>query len=110
MQNLKIKELTIESFGKDLELYIDELINKELDKLIIKTPFKHDCVVIPIETYERLKNLYEKVKNQNIEIIFMIIDNQKNTLIIKNLIQIKILLQRIKYIYLIHQGIFWYLI
>ena len=36
---------------------------KELDKLIIKTPFKHDCVVIPIETYERLKNLYEKVKN-----------------------------------------------
>lgn len=64
MQNLKTKQLTMESFGENLELYVDELRNKKLDKLIIKTPFENDCVVIPIETYERLKNQYEEFENQ----------------------------------------------
>jgi hypothetical protein len=54
----------MESFGENLELYVDELRNKKLDKLIIKTPFENDCVVISIETYERLKNQYEEFENQ----------------------------------------------
>lgn len=64
MNNLKTKQLTMESFGENLELYVDELRNKKLDKLIIKTPFENDCVVISIETYERLKNQYEEFENQ----------------------------------------------
>lgn len=62
MQNFKTKHLTIDLFGKDLEMYVDELKNKKLDKLIIQTPFKEDCVVLRIEEYERLKNLFEKGK------------------------------------------------
>ena len=61
MQNLKIKQLTLDSFGENIEMYIDELKNKKLDKLILRTSFKNDCVVLRIEEYERLKNLYDKV-------------------------------------------------
>ncbi|MBY0540956.1 MAG: hypothetical protein K2P52_06025 [Campylobacterales bacterium] len=61
MQNLKIKQLTLYSFGKNIEMYVDELKNKKVDKLILKTSFKNDCVVLRIEEYERLKNLYDKV-------------------------------------------------
>ena len=64
MNNLKTKQLTMESFGENLEVYVDELRNKKLDKLIIKTPFENDCVVISTETYERLKNQYEEFENQ----------------------------------------------
>lgn len=62
MQKFKTKHLTIDLFGKDLKKYVDELKNKKLDKLIIHTPFKEDCVVLCIEEYERLKNLFEKGK------------------------------------------------
>ena len=61
MQNFKTKHLTIDLFGKDLEMYVDELKNKKLDKLILRTSFKNDCVVLRIEEYEKLKNLYDKV-------------------------------------------------
>ena len=61
MQNLKIKQLTLDSFGENIEMYVDELKNKKVDKLILKTSFKNDCVVLRIEEYERLKNLYDKV-------------------------------------------------
>ena len=61
MQNLKIKQLTLYSFGKNIEMYVDELKNKKVDKLILRTSFKNDCVVLRIEEYERLKNLYDKV-------------------------------------------------
>ena len=61
MQNLKIKQLTLDSFGENIEMYIDELKNKKVDKLILRTSFKNDCVVLRIEEYERLKNLYDKV-------------------------------------------------
>ncbi|MDD4330065.1 MAG: hypothetical protein PHD79_08940 [Aliarcobacter sp.] len=40
MQN-KTKQLTLESFGENIELYIDQLKNKRLNKLILKTPFKN---------------------------------------------------------------------
>ncbi len=61
MQNLKIKQLTLDSFGENIEMYIDELKNKKVDKLILRTSFKNDCVVLRIEEYEKLKNLYDKV-------------------------------------------------
>lgn len=61
MQNLKIKQLTLDSFWENIEMYVDELKNKKVDKLILKTSFKNDCVVLRIEEYERLKNLYDKV-------------------------------------------------
>lgn len=61
MQNLKIKQLTLDSFGENIEMYIDELKNKKVDKLILRTSFKNDCVVLLIEEYEKLKNLYDKV-------------------------------------------------
>ena len=60
----KTKELTLNLFQENLEDYIDQLKEKQLDKLIIKTPFKNDCVVIRIDEYERIKNLYDKVVNQ----------------------------------------------
>ena len=55
--------LSIDSFQKDIDLYIDKLKNKELKKIIIKNPLKQDVVVLPIDDYERLKDLYEKVKS-----------------------------------------------
>lgn len=60
----KTKELTLNLFQENLEDYIDQLKEKQLDKLIIKTPLKNDCVVIRIDEYERIKNLYDKVVNQ----------------------------------------------
>ena len=60
----KTKELTLNLFQENLEDYIDQLKEKQLDKLIIKTPFKNDCVVIRIDEYERIKNLYDKVMNK----------------------------------------------
>ena len=32
MQNLKTKQLTMESFGENLELYVDKIRNKKLDR------------------------------------------------------------------------------
>jgi hypothetical protein len=60
----KTKELTLNLFQENLEDYIDQLKEKQLDKLIIKTPMRDDCVVIRIDEYERIKNLYDKVVNQ----------------------------------------------
>lgn len=37
--------------------------NKKVDKLILKTLFKNDCVVLCVQEYERLKNQYKKVVN-----------------------------------------------
>lgn len=54
MRNLKTKQLTLDSLGENIEMY-------NVDKLILKTSFKNDCVVLRIEEYERLKNLYDKV-------------------------------------------------
>lgn len=62
IETYKTKHLTIDLFGKDIEMYVDELKNKKLDKLIIQTPFKEDCVILRIDEYERLKNLFEKGK------------------------------------------------
>lgn len=36
MQNLKTKQLTMESFEENIALYIDELRNKKLNKLYKK--------------------------------------------------------------------------
>lgn len=49
----------INDLEKNLELYIDKLENKELEKIILK---KEDVVIIPIEEYERLKNLSLKIE------------------------------------------------
>lgn len=57
MRNLKTKQLTLDSLGENIEMY-------NVDKLILKTSFKNDCVVLRIEEYERLKNLYDKVQCQ----------------------------------------------
>lgn len=51
--------LNINDLEKNLELYIDKLENKELEKIILK---KEDVVIIPIEEYERLKNLSFKIE------------------------------------------------
>lgn len=58
----KTEILTQESFQKDMDFYVDELIEKKLDKLLIKTPNKDDVVILPIDEYERLKNQYEEFK------------------------------------------------
>jgi PHD/YefM family antitoxin component YafN of YafNO toxin-antitoxin module len=55
--------LSIDSFQKDIDLYIDKLKNKELKKIIIKNPPKQDVVVLSIDDYERLKDLDEKLKD-----------------------------------------------
>lgn len=58
----KTEILTQESFQKDMDFYVDELIEKKLDKLLIKTPNKDDVVILLIDEYERLKNQYEEFK------------------------------------------------
>ncbi len=55
--------LSIDSFQKDIDLYIDKLKNKKLKKIIIKNPLKQDVVVLPVDDYERLKDLDEKLKD-----------------------------------------------
>ncbi len=65
MQNdFKTEQLTMNFFEENLEKSIDRVINKEVDKLIITTPFQNDVVVLPIKEYEELKNLYDKVVNK----------------------------------------------
>lgn len=63
MYELKTESITLETFGEDVENHIDKIINKNLDELIITTPFENDVVIIPIEKYERLKNIFEIVKS-----------------------------------------------
>ena len=41
---------------------MDKLVQKKLDKLLIKTPNKDDVVILPVDEYERLKTQYEKFK------------------------------------------------
>ena len=64
---LKTQAITLETFGNDVENHIDKIINKNLDELIITTPFENDVVIIPIEKYERLKNLFTKTGDQNVK-------------------------------------------
>lgn len=65
MQNdFKTEQLSFSFFEENLEESIDRVINKEVDKLIITTPFQNDVVVLPIKEYEKLKNLYDKVVNK----------------------------------------------
>ena len=63
---LKTQAITLETFGNDVENHIDKIINKNLDELIT-TPYKNDVVIIPIEKYERLKNLFTKTGDQNVK-------------------------------------------
>ena len=58
----KTEILTQESFQKDIDLYVDKLVQKKLDKLLIKTPNKDDVVILAIDEYERLKTKYEEFK------------------------------------------------
>ena len=58
----KTEILTQESFQKDIDLYVDKLAQKKLDKLLIKTPNKNDVVILAIDEYERLKTKYEEFK------------------------------------------------
>ena len=67
MYELKTESITLETFGEDVENHIDKIINKNLDELIITTPFEKDVVIIPIEKYERLKNLFNKIGDQNVK-------------------------------------------
>ena len=39
-----------------------KLVQKKLDKLLIKTPNKDDVVILAIDEYERLKTKYEEFK------------------------------------------------
>ena len=64
---LKTQSINLETFGEDVENHIDKIINKNLDELIIITPYKNDVVIIPIEKYERLKNLFTKIGDQNVK-------------------------------------------
>ena len=41
---------------------MDKLVQKKLDKLLIKTPNKDDVVILAIDEYERLKTKYEEFK------------------------------------------------
>ncbi len=58
----KTEILTQESFQKDIDLYVDKLAQKKLDKLLLKTPNKDDVVILAIDEYERLKTKYEEFK------------------------------------------------
>ena len=58
----KTEILTQESFQKNIDLYVDKLVQKKLDKLLIKTPNKNDVVILAIDEYERLKTKYEEFK------------------------------------------------
>ena len=58
----KTEILTQKSFQKDIDLYVDKLAQKKLDKLLIKTPNKDDVVILAIDEYERLKTKYEEFK------------------------------------------------
>jgi PHD/YefM family antitoxin component YafN of YafNO toxin-antitoxin module len=58
----KTEILTQETFQKNIDLYVDKLAQKKLDKLLIKTPNKDDVVILPVDEYERLKTQYEKFK------------------------------------------------
>ena len=58
----KTEILTQESFQKNIDLYVDKLVQKKLDKLLIKTPNKNDVVILAIDEYERLKTKYEQFK------------------------------------------------
>lgn len=61
----KTKILNQKSFQKDIELYIDKLISNEFEKIVLKSEdnSKDDVVILPIDEYERLKNLYENFKD-----------------------------------------------
>lgn len=60
----KTKILNQESFQKDIELYMDKLNTNEFDKIILKSDnTKDDVVILNIDEYERLKNLYENFKD-----------------------------------------------
>ena len=58
----KTEILTQESFQKNIDLYVDKLVQKKLDKLLIKTPNKDDVVILAIDEDERLKTQYEEFK------------------------------------------------
>ena len=58
----KTEILTQESFQKNIDLYVDKLVQKKLDKLLIKTPNKDDVVILAIDEYEKLKTKYEEFK------------------------------------------------
>ena len=62
-----IEYLSINSFQKDIDLYIDKLKNKELKKIIIKNPSKQDVVLLPTDDYERLKESFDKIGGQNVK-------------------------------------------
>jgi PHD/YefM family antitoxin component YafN of YafNO toxin-antitoxin module len=55
----KSVSLNISQLEKNLDLYIEKLINKDIDE--IKLPDKN-VVIIPIKEYERLKNLSQKIE------------------------------------------------
>ena len=68
----------INDLEKNLELYIDKLENKELEKIILK---KEDVVIIPIEEYERLLSMSEAYENEQIaKIIDERVTNRKTPL------------------------------
>lgn len=64
---LKTQSINLETFGEDVKNHINKIINKNLDELIITIPFENDVVIIPIEKYERLKNLFTKIGDQNVK-------------------------------------------
>ena len=62
-----IEYLSINSFQKNIDLYIEKKKNKELKKIIIKNPSKQDVVLLPTDDYERLKESFDKIGGQNVK-------------------------------------------
>ena len=58
---MKNKTISLNELENNLDLYIQKIQTKELDKIIIKNEIQ-DVVIIKIDEYERLKSLYDICK------------------------------------------------
>lgn len=58
MEN-KTVSLNISQLEENLNLYIEKLINKDIKEILLEDK---NVVIIPIEEYEKLKNLSQKIK------------------------------------------------
>jgi N-dimethylarginine dimethylaminohydrolase len=58
MEN-KTVSLNISQLEENLNLYIEKLINKDIKEILLEDK---NVVIIPIEEYEKLENLSQKIK------------------------------------------------
>ena len=80
----------ITELGKSLGNYLDKVTSDVFNKIAIVRRNKPDAVIIPIEEYELLQNVYDRLEQKEIETLLQNMSNEDKEVVKTKVLSIDI--------------------